>query len=634
MIKIDHKKAQAAAELAVFGAILIFLIGTIVRIAVGNSYTQDYNFKAMRMAMLASWQGSMAAKGKGAAANTSHNSASILFVEDRLTPDNGKYGDLDRNPFIAQGSGTFSYELLYPWEPGKDKTVDLIPVMDVYINGQHFPFTTASYVTDQRIVRPVCSPDGGPYTSYPLSPAQCQQNQCLRNRREWAGGIIKASLFIKPPLATVTQIDQNCLSQLPGAAQNNCQNQNNACTIFTKLVNDHVIISSDVTPPCTDLTSGSINPEDSLNGQPIIDSVPWSIFASDYKNSFPDSPGVQNKYLQAILKVLQGVGHPYKLFYSQVVNGTPYFNVYPPTCTSHPCKDKELSSDAPLVDSQGSQINDASGNALTNKNGDMEYDLLRNADYAGDASAVETLLPPEGCGFTPIIPPATPPTPAASTQCLRQYMAWQWSATAGTDANMIGLNVDNNQYPQYDIDGRLKAVTIYGIRQDSSGTTHLDYEDPQGGDIDSGWDYNSCGPKPGLQTSSQIFTFTQDGTYLQINEGKLYNPETGQEVRSASKRNTIDLIQRTIRLSNNTGRFCGQDGNPLLTVANDGVTPNPVEVCVNENSTTGNNNCFTPTTFPQTCYDTTENVIFVRSRLQDLRGHFWMTNASGQLKVQ
>ena len=76
---------------------MIFILGTIVRSAVGNSYEQNQNFKAMRMAMLASWN-----SFKGAA-NMSRTSASILFVEDRLSPDFNKYGELDRIPFIEAG---------------------------------------------------------------------------------------------------------------------------------------------------------------------------------------------------------------------------------------------------------------------------------------------------------------------------------------------------------------------------------------------------------------------------------------------------------------------------------------------------------------------------------------------------
>ena len=94
----------------------------------------------MRMAMLASWRGTEAG-------SLSRNSASVLFLEDRLSPDFTKYGDLDRNPFIAQGSGTFTYELLYPLDVGE--AASNLPIMDVYVNGQHFPFTTASYVANE-----------------------------------------------------------------------------------------------------------------------------------------------------------------------------------------------------------------------------------------------------------------------------------------------------------------------------------------------------------------------------------------------------------------------------------------------------------------------------------------------------
>jgi hypothetical protein len=195
MPKIENNIAQAAAqagqatiELAVFGAILIFILGTIVRTAVGNGYAQNENFKAMRMAMLASWNSSKNT-------NMSRTSASILFLEDRLSPDINKYGSLERNPSVAQGSGTFSYNVLYPLD--STEVSKNLPIMDIYINGQHFPFTTASYTT-QTITRPAC-PAGGPYPppagNGTLTQAQCLQNQCLRNAREWAGGIVQASQF-------------------------------------------------------------------------------------------------------------------------------------------------------------------------------------------------------------------------------------------------------------------------------------------------------------------------------------------------------------------------------------------------------------------------------------------------------
>ena len=110
-------------------------------------------------------------------------------------------------------------------------------------------------------------------------------------------------------------------------------------------------------------------------------------------------------------------------------------------------------------------------------------------------------------------------------------------------------------------------------------------------------------------------------------------------MRSATKRDTIDLISRVIQLSNNTGRFCPVGGGaPLACIANDcpdyppASMPNPVEACALGGS---GGNCFsTEFNIKSTCFDLSNNMLYVRSRLQDLRGHFWMTNTSGQMKVQ
>jgi len=502
----DEKKAQAAIELAVFGAILIFILGTVIRSAVGNSYAQNQNLKAMRMAMLASWNNSQADfNGNPPSSGLPRNSASILFVEDRMSPDVTKYGPLDRSVEMANGSGTFTYMLMYPIDA--TDVGSSLPIMDVYINGQQFPFTTAwfeqgvkiSPTTNSSISPTTCSSTGGPYTVLPLTPAQCRQNQCLRNAREW-------------------------------------------------------------------VTYG---------------------------------------------------GQTYKLFYAQQVNSTPLFFLTPPPCGTHnttACKDRELSSDANL-------------GGVSNANGDLMFDLQRNSTSGNNLS----------------VPTA-----------LRPYMAWQWSATAGTTAAMIGLDADNQQYPSYDIDGRLKEVTIYNISSSTNANNPyviVSYEDPAGGDIDSSWDSNSCTPKPGLQNDSQIYTVTQDGTYLQIKEGKLYNPETDQVVRSVNKRDNVDLIQREIQLSNNTGRFCSlPTGSQATQVCPSGgvyqgvtcASPNPVEACVASGVSASNgsvNDCFNGSNangqnIKQTCMDVSTNMIYVRSRLNDRGGRFWITDTSGQLGVQ
>ena len=582
--KIVGQSGQAAAELAVFGAILIFILGAIVSAAVGNSYTQNEGFKAMRMAMLASWKGSQVG-------STARNNASILFVEDRLSPDSSKYGDTDRTPYVSMGSGTFSYELLYPIDPAEVPA--MLPIMDVYINGQHFPLTTANYLQNVTIPRPTkeqCD-------AYPAG--SCAQNQCMRNYREWVGSSAGGVLY-ESELENIVPVTPNIQATTTA--------ENNADAIFKELAREGVItnviwngISSYGTvsvPASTSAYSTWVN-----------------TFTTWYDKQFPGKD--QSAQISKIENLLQSNQLQYKLFYTQMVNGMAQFTQTPPTCSSHPCKDKELSSDLVLTD--------AYGNPHSNSTGDMMYDLRRSGKY----DLTDTSFVPYG-----------------GTPDLRPNMIWEWAATAGTTAEMIGLDVDNNQYPQYDIDGRLKTVTIYGISQNPDGTPNVTYEDFQAGDIDATWDANSCGPKPGLQSNTQVYTFTKDGTYLLIKEGGLFNPQTGQFVRSANKRDTIDIIQRQIQLSNNTGRFC--DGNtPKSCVGGSMIKgipycssadANPVEVCVGQGAVDAQGNaesCFSSqTNIKSTCYDGNSNILFIRSRIEDRRGHFWLTNTSGQLQVQ
>lgn len=592
MTKIKYKKkqataGQAATELAVFGAILIFLLGTIVRTAAGNGFTQNQNFKAMRMAMLDSWNGAKAN-------NISRNSASILIIEDRLSPDSSKYGDMDRNPYIANSSGTFTYLLMYPL--AASEVAQNLPIMDVYIDGQHFPFTTAAWKTGVNIPVP------SSYTcQYPAN--SCAQNQCLRNQREWVGGYVFQNQFQSiVPLPTGLTASQ-ALAQM----------QANASAIFQELITIGLI--APVTGPGGStqyiVTSAFVPPP-----RASFMTLPLA-FQQWFENAYPSTSAMSQLF--QIQNILVSDRKPYKLFYTIEANGTSQFSITPPVCANLntvTCKDKALSSTVSVLD--------ANGKLFTNTNGEMEYDLLRMGNYGPGSNAAS-------------VDAQFPTVASCAVPAMRCDVAWQWAATAGTVQGdttdgadpMIGLNPNNNQYPTYDVDGRLKEVTIYAISQNADGSPTVSYEDFQGGDYDTTWDTSSCGVKPGMQSDSQIFTFTKSGTFLQIKEGKLFNPETGQVVRSINQRDTVDLIQRLFQLSNNTGRFC--NGNtPLATVAGDGVTPNPVEACVDGS---GTNNCYNGNTFAMTCFDTANNMLYVRSRIENRGGHYWVTNASGQLQV-
>jgi len=444
-----HKRqGQAATELAIFGAVLIFLMGGIVRSAVSASYQQNQQLKALRQALLTSYSGTQA----GA---VEHNSAAVLYIEDRLSPDLNKFGPQDRIPFVTQGSGTMSNMLMFPLD-----LVDLhagnIPVMDVLINGLHFTFTTAA-LSGKAI-----GPPTGYSTAYTDPPAGPNGNyhyggwnfKCIDAGGTWYG-----------------------------------------CPIFYQLVANAA-------------ASGEAG-----GG---------------------------------------GVG------FSSNSNGTGSSDF----CAADPC---------PGILSAAER-----------------FDLNRDDDFTNDPQ-----------------PTATTGKPA------RADMAWQWKGTNGLQSN-INIDVTNGNYPSYDVDNDRQEETLYAVSSDGNGVvtgaTVLDFQD---GDIDLSHDNKQPGLRPGLQNDMAIYTRTNDGTYLQIKEGKLYNPETGSFVRSASKMNQVEIVQRIFQLSHNTGNFC--DGA--------GGAHGPVELCSED--------CFLGDNIKLTCYDTKANRIYIRSRLLDKRGHFWKTNIEG-----
>ena len=147
--------AQTAIELAVFGAILIFVIGLIIRTVLGYGYQQSQNLKAMRQAMRTSYMYSRGMLGVHGDNNASRNSASVVVVEDRLSSSSAKYGTIDRVPYITAGNATHSRNLFLPLDDGEDHN---LPVTDFYINGKHFAFQTAKFR------------DAGTGATYPYSP--------------------------------------------------------------------------------------------------------------------------------------------------------------------------------------------------------------------------------------------------------------------------------------------------------------------------------------------------------------------------------------------------------------------------------------------------------------------------------
>ncbi|MCC6758009.1 MAG: hypothetical protein IT395_00065, partial [Candidatus Omnitrophica bacterium] len=193
-------------------------------------------------------------------------------------------------------------------------------------------------------------------------------------------------------------------------------------------------------------------------------------------------------------------------------------------------------------------------------------------------------------GGVTVVPPALKPANAPATPM--KFMG-QWE---GVDAFGV-LPLDKS----LDVDGDFYEEQILDSTEAVDGRTeHVLVIDRQAGDIDFTIDGRRPGAKSGLLEDSEMYSYTQNGTVYRIEEGKLFGGRDDRYIRNANVNDHVDIIERIIQLSNNTGRFCtGNTPNPLV----DGAF-NPVEAC---------NNCFNAANFQKTCFDAGSLKIFVRS---------------------
>jgi len=494
-------KAQTAVELAVFGAILIFVLGVLIRYATNFNFVQNQSLEAMRIAFRESFLA-------GQAESASRNSASILFIEDRKEAENTKYGSLSRTPYIVSGNGIFTQNLYLATDWGHTEN---LPVMDVFINGRHFTFTTAGF------------------------------KSVLLSRAATAGA-------------------------LTGCKGN---------TVVRCLPNDN---DSSVWTP---------GPVECVAQEP----------------QYAGLPDPRNPYIFRWLErgdcpsAGSGNDQPCATILTKIDNGN---------------KAKFCSrTDDPICNDR--------------------FDLNRDGvpDVAADAAT-------------------------------RLAFAWQWYRIPATNQFINlrdGLNVS------VDIDGDMKEEQIIQM-EDRHCCTYKAYEatcpdmdkdedkykrkapitkvyviDSQEGDLDLTYNtvdqnrYNL--PAPGLKDNPKMLTIMRKpatgekgGTRLEVMEGRLYG--TGQFARQTQKQDRIDIIERKMQLSNDTGRFIPgpSSPNPDVEVAclTDAVgrtenikgfiteTKDYVSCCSNSQN------------IYRTCFDKTSRMLYVRSAIQDKRGRRWITD--------
>lgn len=561
-------RAQTAMELAVFGAILIFVVGAIVRQALSAGSMQNEYLRATRQAMSTSYRYSSGLMGIGGANGTaSHQTATILFVEDRLTADSAKYGAIERTPYMVSAAASYSRNLFLPVDAGENHN---LPIFDMFINGKHFPFRVAQF---KRVDLARNCAGASP------CPAEC------------AGGCPADSMQFYPGP------DLPCANKIPCPLQ--CGGD------------------------CSALPASSWEPDCMTAVKTLSQCVPGDCIAacSDFGNNCTISSGPPVTDTQTV-----GCAKLYTVIYNH--------GSYLEWCTDEPGD--------PACPVAGDPVN------LT---ADERFDLDRSGG-----------------------PLTTPPdVPAGGIPPPRKDFSWQWYLVSGYDAAVdrpdvtlkypesgIILEASDcasackpSRYTAADVDGDLKLEQImvdtkdvdwidYTTIIDASGSSSIGpgvgtgvirgftVMDSQDGDLDFSRGDSDTGPQPGLIKDMKMFTRVQGGTFLQIEEGKLYatSDDANQYIRTTQQKDQIDLVERTIQLSNDTDRFCDRNGNVTALGSPDWAQagwnppslPNPVEAC---------NSCFSGANIQKTCMDEANKLIYVRSRVVDRHGHKWITNTSG-----
>ncbi|HBG60750.1 MAG: hypothetical protein A2Y03_04615 [Omnitrophica WOR_2 bacterium GWF2_38_59] len=227
---------------------------------------------------------------------------------------------------------------------------------------------------------------------------------------------------------------------------------------------------------------------------------------------------------------------------------------------------------------------------------------------------------------------------------LRPVFSWQWKVRyafetkAGGATLLPGRIAMETEQVSYDVDGDYQEETVYSSNgSDADGViTSLHVIDYQEGDLDSSWQPGDPGEQPGIQRDTEVFTFLrgqrpgEEGTYAIVEEGRLYAATPGRQfIRTAKKKDQVDIIQREIQLSNFIdGRFCNADLSVPAFIGDDTSVTNPVEVCVRTRQA-----CFGGN-MPFTCMAIDDRYIFVRSRIADRRGHKWVTDTTDEPYVE
>lgn len=129
----NNSLGQSILELAIFGSILLFVLGLLINYGLNLNYIQNLRMQTFRRALAL-------AKERSA----SSRQVQLTVIKDLYLPNpSDKFGISESSPYTAGTSAVWSRYLYAEYEDSKPK-IDL-PKIDYIINGQHKTYTIADY---------------------------------------------------------------------------------------------------------------------------------------------------------------------------------------------------------------------------------------------------------------------------------------------------------------------------------------------------------------------------------------------------------------------------------------------------------------------------------------------------------
>jgi len=564
------QKAQTAIELAVFGAILIFVLGGIFSSTVNSANRQHSILKATRMAM------QMSHKTTETKRIASRNYSTVMIVEDRLTTSSGKYGAIDRVPYMSQGAAVHSANLFMPVDFGDSED---IPVIDVFVNGKHFVFTLSNHVSVE-LAKP-CAGVGG------SCPAECGGDCTASSVQYYPGADVPASEW-DPNCVKRTVTEKVACAGAPNPCPAECGGDCSAASlgVYTQITITHI--------GCARLTT-------IVDNHPLIEKWCDHDGGADLKRC-------------------------------------------PVACSA---------SLEPGCNFSADERFDLDRNDLDGLPGDVVVPLAERSSFAWQWYLVAGVNEKKTSDTTSSYDvselhkddgPATGPV----------------TGIVSIDTVIMGDGIvlpggeSKTKNAQLDVDGDLKIEYIMQSSVNTTGESgvimRLAVQDRQEGDVDFSYDDSDKARgifPPGFTKDVRVYTRVRDagpdgGTYFEIHEGQLFSTsgDMRQYIRTASKKDQIDIVERVFRLSNDTDRFCDRNDDVTGPASPDYASPaspdyamaawsvganppNPVEVCGKSPG-----ECFSSANLDKTCMDVANKLLFIRSRVADLHGRKWVTDTS------